>query len=111
MKLNFIKEIDREEITTEELLMKSPSHIGRNKFNGFYISDGESIDIGWLYLHNDGKDWCAFYGDRDEIVCLNPDVENPPYNNAICYGTTPQEALQKLFDWCVENDFINLSNS
>ena len=50
-------------MTTDELLMKLPSHIGRNKFHGFYIPDTKrGADTGWLYLHNDGKDWCASYG-------------------------------------------------
>ena len=49
-------------MTTDELLAKLPSHIGRTKFHGFYISDNKrGGDIGWLYLHNDGKDWCASY--------------------------------------------------
>ena len=39
-------------MTTDKLLMKLPSHIGRNKFNGFYLSDNKKGgDIGWLYLH------------------------------------------------------------
>ena len=95
-------------MTTDELLMKLPSHIGRNKFNGFYLSDNKKGgDIGWLYLHNDGKDWCASYGLEGDLVCLNPDDEKPPYNNAIYYAKTPNEALQGLYDWCVKNGFIN----
>ena len=94
--------------TTEELLAKLPSHIGRTKFHGFYISDNKrGGDIEWLYLHNDGKDWCASYGLEGNFVCLNPDAEMPPYNNAVCYGSTPNEALQGLYDWCVKNGFIN----
>ena len=94
--------------TTEELLAKLPSHIGRNKFHGFYISDNKrGGDIGWLYLHNNGKDWCASYGLEGNFVCLNPDAEKPPYNNAVCYGSTSNEALQGLYDWCVKNGFIN----
>ena len=94
--------------TTEELLAKLPSHIGRTKVHGFYISDNKrGGDIGWLYLNNDGKDWRASYGLEGNFVCLNPDAEKPPYNNAVCYGSTPNEALQGLYDWCVKNGFIN----
>lgn len=100
-------------MTTDELLEKLPSHIGRNPIYDSnddivaYVDDdlpGE--DIGWLYLHNDGKDWRASYGEGDNFVCLNPESENPPYNNAVVYGTTQNEALQKLYDWCVKNRFI-----
>ena len=95
-------------MTTDELLTKLPSHIGRTKFQGFYISDNKrGGDIGWLHLHNDGKDWCASYDLEGNFVCLNPDAENPPYNNAFCFAKTPNEALQGLYDWCVKNGFIN----
>lgn len=100
-------------MTTDELLMKLPSCIGRNKRiikttgSTFYFPDNKAgASFGFLYLHNDGKDWCASYGTDGKFVCLNPDAETPPYNNAVCYGKTPQEALQKLYDWCVENNFI-----
>ena len=100
-------------MTTDELLKKLPSHIGRNPLydsNGnivAYISDDlPGGDIGWLYLHNDGRDWMASYGEEGNFVCLNPTAENPPYNNAVVYGTTPNEALQKLYNWCIENGFI-----
>ena len=64
-------------MTTDELLMKLPSHIGRNRINGFYLWDNQrNASIGWLYLHNDGKDWCASYGTEGHFVCLNPDAEN-----------------------------------
>ena len=96
-------------MTVEELLLKLPSHIGRNKENGFYVSDFKpGYSVGWLYLHNDGKDWCASYGVEGEFVCLNPDGP-APYNNAVCYASTPREALQGLYDWCIENGFIKLS--
>lgn len=102
-------------MTTDELLMKLPSYIGRNlllnKKTGDiigYVSDDKKGEyIGWLYLHNDGKYWCASYGREGNFVCLNPDAEKPPYNNAVCYAKTPNEALQGLYDWCVENGFIN----
>lgn len=102
-------------MTTDELLLKLPSHIGRNPL----ICDGERVgyatdnkgggDIGWLYLHNDGKDWLASYGIEGEFVCLNPDKgdDEPFYNNAFAYGRTPNEALQSLYDWCVTNGFID----
>ena len=99
-------------MTTNELLLKLPSHIGRNKLlneNGEiigYISDHIGNSIGWLYLHNDGKDWLASYGVEGEFVCLNPNDEKPPYNNACSYGSTPNEALQGLYDWCIANGFI-----
>lgn len=100
-------------MTTDELLEKLPSHIGRNPLydsNGnivAYVGDDLSGgDIGWLYLHNDGRDWRASYGEEGDFVCLNPTAKNPPYNNAVVYGTTPNEALQKLYNWCIENGFI-----
>lgn len=100
-------------MTTDELLKKLPSHIGRNRLkdeNGdttFYVSDNKGGgDIGWLYLHNDGRDWLASYGIEGEFVCMNPDAEEPPYDNAFAYGNTPNEALQKLYDWCLDHDFI-----
>lgn len=101
-------------MTTDELLDKLPSHIGRNKILdkdgnllGYSMDKKEGSSIGWLYLHNDGKDWLASYGIKGEFVCLNPDSEEPPYNNAFAYGRTPNEALQGLYDWCVENNFIS----
>lgn len=100
-------------MTTDELLLKLPSHIGSKKLldkNGEvlgYINDSNYNSIGWLYLHNDGKDWLASYGVEGEFVCLNPNAEKPPYNNACSYGSTPNEALQGLYDWCIENGFIN----
>ena len=100
-------------MTTDELLMKLPACIGRNKRiikttgSTFYFPDNKAgASFGFLYLHNDGKDWCASYGTEGKFVCLNPDAETPPYNNAFSYGKTPQEALQGLYDWCVKNDFI-----
>ena len=68
---------------------------------------GLSLSQIGFYLHNDGKDWCASYGREGNFVCLNPDAEKTPYNNAVRYGKTPNEALQGLYDWCVENGFIN----
>lgn len=101
-------------MTTDELLLKLPSHIGRNilyndkhEVIGYASDNKEGGDIGWLYLHNDGKDWLASYGVEGEFVCLNPDAEQPPYNNAFAYGSTPNEALQSLYDWCVTNGFID----
>ena len=95
-------------MTTDELLLKLPSHIGRNRANGFYLSDHKAgASIGWLQLVNDGRDWEASYRDgHDALVCLNPDALQPPYNNAFAIGDTPNEALQRLYDWCVNNDFI-----
>ena len=85
-------------MTTDELLAKLPSHIGRTKFHGFYIPDNKrGGDIGWLYLHNDGKNWYAYYGDGNECVTLNP-LDEQPYNNALFYGNSPQEALQELYN-------------
>ena len=100
-------------MTTDELLQKLPTYIGRNKLmdsNGKiigYTSDRkQGGDIGWLYLHNDGKHWIASYGTEGNFVCLNPDAD-PPYKNAFAIGDTPNEALHKLYDWCVEHGFIS----
>lgn len=38
-----------------------------------------------------------------EYLCLNPDAENPPYNNAFAFGETANEALQGLYDWYLKN--------
>ena len=105
-------------MTTDELLCKLPSHIGRNNLLGEnsevigYMSDNKKGgDIGWLYLHNDGKDWLASYGRQGKFVCLNPDAKEPPYINAFAYGTTPKQALQGLYDWCVKYNFIKEDES
>ena len=47
------------------------------------------------------------YGNKIEgSVCLNPD--SPPYNNAITYGNTPNEALQRMYGWLIKNNFIKI---
>lgn len=79
-------------MTTDELLEKLPAHIG----NGFG-------DYRWLYLHNEGLHWLASYGVEGNFLCINPNDENPPYDNAFAYGETPNEALQRLYDWCTEH--------
>lgn len=100
-------------MTTDELLEKLPKMIGNNRIYEYGRIIGYTIEssydrIGFLRLSNDGEHWVAFYGDEGEYVCLNPKDENPPYNNAMYIGDTPNEALQGLFDWCVENNFISL---
>lgn len=103
-------------MTTDELLQKLPSHIGRNPLyeNGEiigYVSDEyDGCDIGWLYIHHEGKFWCAYYGEDNECVTLNPNDNEPPYNNAIAFGDTAHEALQGLYDWCVKNGFVKGCN-
>lgn len=101
-------------MTTDELLLKLLKIIGRNPIKNkegktvMYVGDvykNDSPSISWLYLHNEGKDWCAYYDSGDLHVCMNPDKE-PPYNAAIFFGSTPNEALQKIYDWCVKNRFI-----
>jgi hypothetical protein len=37
---------------------------------------------------------------------MNPLSKEPPYDKALAYGKTPNEALQKLYDWCVGHGFI-----
>lgn len=99
-------------MTTDELLEKLPTKIGNNiiydsqgRITTYSISSPyDSIE--WLQLKNDGRHWVASYGEEGEYVCLNPRDENPPYNNAVFIGNTPNEALQGLFNWCVENNFI-----
>lgn len=53
-------------MTTDELLMKLPAFIGRNRVtiketgSAFYLPDKKGGgSLGFLYLNNDGKDWCA----------------------------------------------------
>lgn len=48
-------------MTTDDLLLKLPSHIG---WRGNYE---------WLHLINSGKGWEASYGVRGEYLCLNPE--------------------------------------
>lgn len=79
-------------MTTDELLEKLPSHLS-NCAN----------DVRWLYLHNDGKSWLASYGIEGDFLCMNPNDENPPYDNAFAYGNTPNEALQGLYDWYIKH--------
>lgn len=92
-------------MTTDELLDKLPSHIGNHKVGDFYIMSKPEDDIGWLYLHNDGKDWLASYGMEGDFVCMGQ-LPNGLYDNAFAYGKTPNEALQKLYNWCVKHNFI-----
>lgn len=103
-------------MTTDELLLKLPKKIGRNPIKNkegktvMYVMDVceyDSPSIGWLYLNHDGEDWCAYYGNGDLHVCMNPDDKEPPYNAAIFFGSTPNEVLQELYDWCVKNNFIS----
>lgn len=96
-------------MTTDELLTRLPTHIGRNRGNGCYFSDNKpGASIGWFQLTYDGKDWEASYKDwNDKIVCLNPDASEPPFNNAIFYAETPNGVLQMLYDWCIDNGFVN----
>lgn len=96
-------------MTTDELLEKLPKLIGNNGTRGAYFIDKNEDQIGWLTLHNEGGSapWKAFYDDTfGGVVCMNPLDENPPYNNAVAWGETPNEALQGLYDWCKENGFI-----
>lgn len=96
-------------MTTDELLMKLPRLIGNNKVGECYIISESEDQIGWLTLQNEGGSapWKAFYDDTtDGVVCLNPYADDPPYNNAVCWGDTPNEALQGLYDWCVKNGFV-----
>ena len=102
-------------MTTDELLEKLPLFIGRTKiissngnFIGYTIDNKEGISIGELNLCNEGKLWIASYGTLGNYVCLNPDSNKPPYINAVCYGFTPNEALQNLYDWCIKYKFIEL---
>ena len=45
-------------MTTDELLTRLPTRIGRNRGNMCYFSDNKpGASIGWLQLINDGKDW------------------------------------------------------
>lgn len=93
-------------MTTDELLNKLPSHIGNHEENGYYIIGGNpNDDIKWLYLHNDGKDWLASYGIEGEFLCMGQ-LSNGLYDNAFAYGNTPNEALEKLYDWCIKHGFI-----
>lgn len=96
-------------MTTDELLIKLPRIIGNHRIgdHGYVISE-DGDQIGNLQLLNDGKDWLASYGPEGEFVCMNPNNSEPPYDNAFAYGKTPNEALQKLYDWCIRHNFINL---
>ncbi len=92
-------------MTTDELLDKLPSHIGNHKIGGFYVISEPEDRMGWLYLHNDGKDWLASYGMEGKFVCMGQ-LPNGLYDNAFAYGKTANEALQNLYNWCVKHNFI-----
>lgn len=87
-------------MTTDELLDKLPSH----------LSNCED-DVKWLYLHNDGKHWLASYGIDGDFLCMNPNAEKPPYDNAFAYGDTPNEAVQGLYDWYLKHRLQIFFNS
>ncbi len=95
-------------MSTDELLEKLPSIIGNNRCNDCYILESPSDQIGHLALIKDKRNWIAAYNDGERHVCLNPEDNPPPYNNAVCYGNTPNEALGKLYDWCVKYGFIGI---
>ena len=64
-------------MTTDELLEKLPSHIGRNavydKNNvpiAYHYDAKPDICIGWLHLCNEGKEWSAYYGNRGKFLCM-----------------------------------------
>lgn len=100
-------------MSVDELFKRLPSHIGRNKLLnddgkvvGYVSDDKDGLDIGWFTLHNDGKDWKTCYGTDEVAVCMNPDSETGPYDNAICYGKTPRESMQEMYNWCVKHGFV-----
>lgn len=99
-------ELKNRSMSTDELLLKLPNIIGNNRFNGCYILESPTDQIGNLCLVKDKRDWKAAYMDGEAYVCLNPNNKKPPYNNAVSYGNTPNEALQRLYDWCVKYEFI-----
>lgn len=96
-------------MTTNELLFKLPRMIG-NCGKGCYLKryDHPEDQIGFLTLVNEGGNppWRASYDDDGQFVCMNPLNKEPPYNNAVAWGNTPNEALQGLYDWCINNGFI-----
>lgn len=110
--------MEKKKMTTDELLKALPSHIGRTRILdpetgeclGYVSDDRDGEDMGWFNLHNDGghsANWVASYGVEGSYVCLNP--EGPaPYNNAVSRSNTPEEALQGLYEWCIENGYIEL---
>lgn len=105
-------------MTTDELLSKLPRLIGRNPIYDkdhkiiAYSRDGkEGSDVGWLTLRHLGNYWEASYRGHKYAVCMNPETTESAYNNAICYGETANEALQELYNWCVENNFIKYENN
>lgn len=101
--------MDFNKFTTDELLEILPSSVGNHKIeyeDGYYcyIISEKGDDIQHLNLHNGGKDWCASYGVEGEFLCMNPNSEEPPYDNAFYYGNTPKESLIGLCEWCVAHD-------
>lgn len=92
-------------MTTDKLLNKLPSRIGNHEFSGCYVIFSPEDDIKSLYLHKDGKDWLASYGVEGDFLCMGK-LPNGLYDNAFAYGSTPNEALQRLYDWCVKHGFV-----
>lgn len=93
-------------MNTDEILQKLPNIIGNNGHDGCYILASPLDQIGTLCLIKDKRNWIAAYMDAEKYVCLNPEDEKPPYNNAVAYGATPNEALHGLYNWCIKYGFI-----
>lgn len=83
-------------MTTNQLLLALPHKIVYKK------------EWGFLCLLSCSKyQWQACYiCSGGTIFCANYDNEEPPYNKAIVFGSSPNEVLQKLYNWCVENNFL-----
>lgn len=99
-------------MSTDKLLELLPSFIGNNPsrdINGNIIGykcEKPTDSIQHLQLIKEKNSlYTASYGRSGYYVCLNPDGP-VPYNNAVAYGSTPNEALMGLYNWCKENGFI-----
>lgn len=99
------------EIGTDDVSNLNPSCRMCNYYKRMYSLEQFRENLSTMLIANVRRPFdyrlAVKYGLEGRFVCLNPDAEKPPYNNAFCYAKTPNEALQGLYDWCVENGFIN----
>lgn len=102
----------REELLKDEWVKENfgdacyPNYLEPNFESGHKIVYKK--ERGFLCLLSCSKyQWQACYiCSGGTIFCANYDNEEPPYNKAIVFGSSPNEVLQKLYNWCVENKFL-----
>lgn len=81
-------------MTIDEMLSKMPM-----------VVDNGHGEVGYFTLKYESKsDWRAGYELNEELwLCMNPDSENPPFDNAVMLGSDPNNAIEQLYDLCLEH--------